>query len=277
VTFILDPNEILDHRFEIVEQAGHGSMSRVYLARDLEHDGERVVVKVMRPEYAKTLGAGRFHREIMILTSLDHPNIVPLIASNEIGELPYYVIPYAPGGSLDRLLVERVYLPLEEVLPIARQVAAALDYAHARKVLHRDVKPGNILFDGDRALVCDFGIARAVELAGGLSLSSTGLIVGTPHYMSPEQALVDKKIDGRADIYALGCMIYEMLVGQPAFDGPTVRAIIAKQLGQRPPSIRVVRPEVPEQVEFAIIERALAKKRRHRPATAGEFIELLAS
>jgi serine/threonine protein kinase len=236
-----------------------------------------VVVKVMRPEYAKTLGAGRFHREIMILTSLDHPNIVPLIASNEIGELPYYVIPYAPGGSLDRLLVERVYLPLEEVLAIARQVAAALDYAHARKVLHRDVKPGNILFDGDRALVCDFGIARAVELAGGLSLSSTGLIVGTPHYMSPEQALVDKKIDGRADIYALGCVVYEMLVGQPAFDGPTVRAIIAKQLGQRPPSIRVVRPEVPEQVEFAIIERALAKKRRHRPATAGEFIELLAS
>jgi len=265
--------EALGDRFEVEREIGHSGMAAIFLARELGCD-KPVVLKVLQPEFAATVGAPRFHREIMIIGSLDHPNILPSIESNEAGPLLYYVTPYAPDGSLRDRIAERGHLPVEETIEITRQVAAALDHAHGHNVLHRDIKPANILFDGDRAMVSDFGIARAIQVAGGDSLSSSGLVVGTPTYMSPEQASGVRNIDGRADIYALGCVVYEMLVGQPPFTGPTVQAMLARHTKERPPKIRVVRPDVPEQVEAAV-EKALEKRAKDRPGSGAAFVEAL--
>lgn len=247
-------------------------MATVYRAEDRQGGGE-VAVKILRPELTALLGPTRFHREIEILGRLRHENIVPLLDSSEAGARLYYVMPFVEGQSLRAHLAEHGTLPLVEVLSIARQVAGAIAYAHAQGVLHRDIKPENVLLDRGRALICDFGIARALEVAGSESFSSSGLIVGTPAYMSPEQA-TGGEVDHRSDIYALGCVIYEMLAGEPPFTGPTAQAIIARQLASLPRPLRTVRPELSLELERAVIG-SLHKDPLKRPADAVQFAEAL--
>jgi len=261
----------LGARYVVQRQIASGGMAAVFLA--VERDtAARVAIKVLLPTFARVVGAERFHREVATLTGLRHPHIVPFLASGQAGTLPYYLTPYATGGSLqDRVGVQ---LALAEVVSVARDVAAALDYAHKENVVHRDIKPGNVVFDGGRALVCDFGVARAIIRASGDELSSSGLIVGTPVYMSPEQASGQHDLGPASDLYALGCVVYEMLVGEPPFSGPTVQAVLARQVGERPRSLRVVRPDLSPRVEEAV-RAALAKRPEDRPRSGAEFVGLL--
>ena len=253
-------------------------MATVYLAQDLKH-GRLVAIKLLRPELATSLGPERFLREIQVTAGLQHPHILPLLDSGALegpsdGARPYYVMPYVQGESLrDHLRRER-QLPIAEAVRIARDVAAALGYAHERGVVHRDIKPENILLSGGQAVVADFGLARALSVADKERLTETGLALGTPHYMSPEQASGDPQVDGRADIYALGCVLYEMLAGEPPYTGPTAQAIVAKGMVGPIPRIRTVRESVPESVERAIT-RTLARTPADRFGTAPEFAEAL--
>ena len=262
--------ETLADRYEIERPLGHGGMATVFLATD-KASGIAVALKVLRPEFAATLLAERFHQEIEFLATLKHPNILPLLESAEAGMLVYYVMPFAVEGSLKERLAGARWLGLRETTGIARDVAAALDHAHDRNVLHRDIKPGNIMFVENHSVICDFGVSRAIVKAGGERLSTSGLVVGTPAYMSPEQASGRGDIDHRSDIYALGCVIYEMLAGEAPFTGRTAQAIMARQVKENPPSLRVVRPEVPEYMEEAVM-RALAKVPEERQASAGEIV-----
>jgi eukaryotic-like serine/threonine-protein kinase len=259
----------LGGRYRIHREVGHGSMARVYLADDLVRGGQ-VAIKALRPELAASLGQDRFLREIRILGRLHHPNILPLLDFSGGGSL-YYVLPYIPGSSLQRRLEKEGSLPWDVVVRIARDVAAALDHAHASEVIHRDVKPGNILLGEDRALVCDFGIARAVELAGGDRLaSSAGFALGTPAYMSPEQA-IGSTIDARCDVYGLGCVLYEMMTGEQPFTGATSQAVLARSLAGDFRPVRTARPDAPLAAEAAI-RAALASAPEQRPETAGELV-----
>ncbi|HTR20095.1 MAG TPA: serine/threonine-protein kinase [Gemmatimonadales bacterium] len=260
-------------RYTVEREIARGGMATVHLARRVD-SGMQVAIKLLRPEFARVVGAERFHREAAVLGTLDHPNILPLIESGQAGALPFYVMPYAEGASLRDRLVREPRLPLADVLSITAGVAAALDYAHAHNIIHRDIKPDNILFRDDRPAVSDFGIARAIIRAGGESLSSSGLIPGTPHYMSPEQAGQVEELDGRSDIYSLGCMIYEMLAGEPPFHGATVQAILARHIAGSPPSLRVVRPDVPTALERAVMQ-ALAKQPAERPSNGAELIQAM--
>ena len=262
----------LGDRYRLHGEVARGGMARVYRADDLVRGGE-VAIKVIRPELAAALGHGRFLQEIRILARLNHPNILPLLDSREGGGRLYYVSRYIAGSSLQRRLATEGPLPLEEVVRIGRDVAAALDHAHGNEVIHRDVKPGNILLDDDRALVCDFGIARAVELAGvdRLASSSSGFVLGTPAYMGPEQA-TGGAIDYRCDVYGLGCVLYEMLTGEPPFTGPTAQAVLARSLSGEFRAIRTVRPDVPATAEAAI-RSGLASEPDRRPRTAVELVE----
>ncbi len=260
-------------RYDIQEQLGKGGMAGVYLAAPVPA-GELVAVKVLHPEFAVSVGAERFHREIRFLASLKHPSILPLITSEQIGGFLLYVMPYAKAGSLTELLRQRAYLSLEETLDITSAIAGALDYAHEQNVVHRDIKPGNILFHDDHAVLCDFGVARAIVEAGGEHLSSSGLIVGTPSYMSPEQASGYTKLTGRSDVYSLACVVYEMLVGEPPFTGRSAQAIMARHVSERPPKLRVVRPDIPQNIEDAVLA-ALAKEPKERPGSGGEFLAML--
>ena len=264
----------LHDRYELVRQLDKGGMSDVYLAKRVA-DGMLVAVKVLRPEFTRTMGREMFHREISLLKDLKHPNILPLLESGEQRERLCFISPYAEGGSLAARFVEDKYYDLSETIEISRPLATALDYAHEQNVVHRDIKPGNVLFMDDRVVLCDFGVARAIIRSGGEQLSSSGLLVGTPHYMSPEQASGVSKLDGRSDIYALACVVYEMLMGEPVFDGPSAAAILRKHRGARPPSLRVVKPELPEHVEVAV-HAALEKQPKDRPATARKFVDMLA-
>jgi len=264
----------LGDRYRLHGEIARGAMARVYRADDLVRGGE-VAIKVIRPELAAALGHDRFLREIRILARLNHPNILPLLDSREAGGSLYYVSRYIPGSSLQRRLANEGPLPLEEVVRIGRDVAAALDYAHGNEVIHRDVKPGNILLGDERALVCDFGIARAVELASGdWQASSSGFVLGTPSYMSPEQA-AGGAIDHRCDVYGLGCVLYEMLTGEPPFTGPTAQAVLARSLSGEFRAIRTVRPELPATAEAAI-RSGLASEPDRRPRTAAELVERFA-
>jgi len=230
-----------------------------------------VAIKLLRPELASAVGPERFLREIEIAAKLQHPHILPVYDSGDADGLLYYVMPYVPGESLrDRLLRERP-LPSGEALRIAREVANALDYAHRQGIVHRDIKPANILLSDGHAVVADFGIARALTAsAAGGGLTQAGMAVGTPSYMSPEQALGEQNLDGRTDVYALGCVLYEMLVGSPPYDGPTPQAVVAKALqGGRP---RLANDSLGVQ---PILERALAREPTDRFATAGEFTQAL--
>jgi eukaryotic-like serine/threonine-protein kinase len=258
--------EALGPRYRAIRELGHGGMATVYLAEDAERRVP-VAVKLLRRELTAILGATRFHREIEILARLHHPGIVPLLDSCEGGARLYYVMPYVAGDSLRARLAAGGPMPLAEVAELARGIAAAIDYAHGQGVLHRDIKPGNILLDRGRALICDFGVARALEVAGPESFSTGGLVVGTPVYMSPEQATGGPG-DERADVYAFACVLYEMLAGAPPYIGATAQAVLARQLGAPPRSLRVVRPDVPAGVEAALAA-ALDKRPEARPGRAG--------
>ncbi len=250
-------------------------MATVYLAEDLVGGGP-VAIKVLRPELAASLGATRFHREIEIATRLRHPNILPLLGSGQAGEFLYFSMPYVAGNSLQALLEQHGRLPLPRVLAIAGDVAGALDYAHAQNVVHRDIKPANVLLEGDKAMVCDFGVARAIVRATSDQSSSSGLVFGTAAYMSPEQATGRGEIDARSDIYALGCVVYEMLTGELAFSGPTPQAIIARHLSEPPRSIRTVRPDLPRHVESAVLT-TLAKAPEDRPPSGAALLRMLSA
>jgi len=263
----------LADRYRIERELGAGGMATVYLARDLRHD-RSVAVKVLRPELAAALGSDRFLREIKTTAQLAHPHILPLHDSGEAGGFLYYVMPYVESESLrDRLTRER-QLPLEEALRITREVADALGYAHSLGLVHRDIKPENILFEAGHAVVSDFGIAKAIAAAGSARLTETGLAIGTPAYMSPEQAAGSQDVDGRSDLYSLGCVLYEMLSGETPYTGPTPQAILAKKLSEPLPRISVVREAVPAGIEAALT-KALARTPADRWVTAAQFAEAL--
>jgi len=265
----------LTGRYTIEHELGRGGMATVYLAQDLKH-GRPIALKVLRPELAAALGPGRFLREIEIAARLTHPNILPLHDSGEAGGLLYYVMPYVDGESLRSHLAREGPLPLDRALEIAREVASALGYAHEHGVVHRDIKPENVLLESGHAVVADFGVARAVWELAGDRLTETGIAVGSPAYMSPEQAGAEERLDGRSDIYALGCVLYEMLVGEPPFTGPTPRAVAAKHLRQSVPSARITRPGVPAAVD-RVIRTALAKVPADRFSDAAHFAAALAA
>jgi len=265
---------LADH-YLIDRELGRGGMATVYLAHDLRHR-RPVAVKVLHPELAYVVGADRFLREIEVAANLNHPHILPLFDSGEVDGLLYYVMPYVPGESLRNKLKREIQLPVGEALTIAREVADALNYAHGQGIIHRDIKPENILRSGEHALVTDFGIARAVEQAGGARLTESGLAVGTAAYMSPEQASGERQLDGRSDIYSLGCVLYEMLAGEPPYTGPSAQAIVAKRLNDPVPSVRRVRPAVPEELDQAVT-RALATVAADRFVTAHDFLRALAA
>jgi tetratricopeptide (TPR) repeat protein len=261
----------LSDRYRIERELGHGGMATVYLARDLRHE-RQVAIKVLRPELAAAIGPERFLREIAITAQLDHPHILPLLDSGRAGPEPllYYVMPLVEGESLrDRLDRER-QLSLGAAIQIAREVAGALSYAHSRGVIHRDIKPENILLADGHARVADFGIARAVGAADSRRLTETGIAIGTPAYMSPEQATGDQHVDARSDIYALGCVLYEMIAGEPPFDGPTPQAILARALTESPRPLGVIRPGLPRSLE-AIIHRATARVPADRFQSGSQF------
>src|SRR5438309_11601683 len=216
-------------------------MATVYLAQDLKHH-RPVAIKVLNPELAGALGPERFLREIDLAARLNHPHILALIDSGESDGFLYYVMPYVEGESLRERLKREGQLPLEEALRIAREVASALSHAHSHDVVHRDIKPENILISGGEAVVADFGIARAIVAAGAEQLTDTGLAVGTPGYMSPEQATAEMQLDGRSDVYSLGCVLYEMLAGHPPFLGTTAQEILARHALDPVPPLRTIRP-----------------------------------
>ena len=264
---------VLGDRFRIDRHLGGGGMCDVFSGFTLEGD-RQVALKILRPEYGTSILSDRFLQEIALLSELEHPHILRLLESSKVGAFIYYVMPFAEGGSLhDRLQRDRT-LTLEEARSITRDVAEGIDHAHANGVIHRDIKPHNVMFHEGRAAICDFGVARAMVRAAGQRFSTSGLVVGTPYYMSPEQARGGSMIDHRADIYSLGCVVYQMLVGEPPFTGRSAQAVMAKHLREQPPSICVVRPEVPKTWEAAIV-RALAKDPNERPESAGEFAGLM--
>src|SRR5437016_13705067 len=238
----------LADRYALERELGRGGMAVVCLARDRRHD-RAVASKVLRQEIAAALGAERFLREIQIAAKLHHPHILPLYDSGAAGELLYYVMPYVEGESLRQRLERETTLPLEEALQVARAVAAALDYAHRHRVVHRDIKPENVMLHEGEAMVTDFGIAKAVSAAAADTLTQTGTAVGTPAYMSPEQASGEVELDGRSDVYSLGCMVFEMLAARTPYTGPTAQAIIAHSFTDPVPALRAFREAVPEWVE----------------------------
>ena len=260
-------------RYELDRELGHGGMAMVYLARDVRHQ-RHVAVKVMRPELAATLAADRFLREIHIAAELQHPLIVPLYDSGATPDgLLWYVMPHVEGETLRARLIREQQLPLEDALAIARDAAEALAWAHAHGIVHRDIKPENMLLSGGHTLIADFGLARALTQAAG-GFTSSGLVVGTPQYMSPEQGAGSGAADARSDIYSLGCVLYEMLAGEPPFTGPTPQAVIARHMSERVPSLVVVRPAIPAALED-VVERSLAKTPADRFPTAQAFGQAL--
>jgi Tol biopolymer transport system component/tRNA A-37 threonylcarbamoyl transferase component Bud32 len=266
---------LLGH-YQIEREIGQGGMATVYLAQDLRHQ-RKVALKVLRPELSAILGGERFLHEIRTTANLQHPHIVPLHDSGESEGIVYYVMPYIEGESLRARLTREKQLPVDESVRIAREVADALDYAHRRGVVHRDIKPENILLHDGRAQVADFGIALAVSTAGGgTRMTETGMSLGTPHYMSPEQAMGERDISAKSDIYALGCVLYEMLAGEPPFTGPTAQAIIARVVTEEPRSLVVQRRSVSPQLE-AVVRKALEKLPADRFSSAAQFAAALAN
>ncbi len=263
----------LADRYAVERQIGRGGMAIVYLARDLRH-GRRVALKVLAPELAQALGPERFLREIDIASQLSHPRIVPLLDSGAADGLLFYAMPFVEGESLRQRLDREKQLPVDDAVEIARQAAAALVYAHANGIVHRDVKPENILLSGGEALVADFGIARAVTAAGGSRLTESGIALGTPLYMSPEQASGETNVDARSDVYSLACVLYEMLAGEPPFTGPTAQAITARKLSHTAPNVALLRDSVPSTIGDAV-RTALAPVPADRYATAAQFAEAL--
>jgi len=260
-------------RYRVLREIGQGGMATVYLAHDVKHD-RQVALKVLRPELAAVIGGERFLAEIRVTAHLQHPHILPLHDSGDANGTVFYVMPYVEGESLRDRLTREKQLPIADAVRIATEVASALDYAHRHGVIHRDIKPENVLLHDGQALVADFGIALAVNSAGGTRMTETGMSLGTPHYMSPEQAMGEREITARSDVYALGAMTYEMLVGEPPFTGPTAQAIVAKVLSTEPTRPTVARRSVPPHVEDAVLT-ALEKLPADRWGSAAEFAEAL--
>ncbi len=263
----------LADRYAIEREIGAGGMATVYLARDLKHD-RRVALKVLKPELGAVLGVERFLSEIKVTANLQHPNLLPLFDSGEAGGMLFYVMPYVEGETLRARLEREKQLPVDDAVRIASAIASALAYAHAQGVIHRDLKPENILMQAGQPVIADFGIALAVSNAGGARVTQTGLSLGTPQYMSPEQATGDRAIDGRTDIYSLGAMTYEMLVGDPPHTASTAQAIVAKVLTERPSSVQTSRPAVSDEVAYAVA-KALEKLPADRWNSAQAFAEAL--
>ena len=261
--------EVLTDRYVLDRELARGGMATVYLARDLQRQ-QPAAIKVMHPRVASALGAERFLREIAVAGSMAHPLSVPLYDSGNAGGVLDYVMPYVEGESLHQRLQRERRLPVDEALRIAHDVADALGYAHGRGVLHRDVKPENILLAGGRALVADFGLARAIGAADYQKLTETGIIVGTIYYMSPEQLREDRDLDQRADIYSLGCILYEMLTGGPPYTGPSLKEVALRILRAPIPSVQALVPSAPPEVDQAI-KRALARPVAERFASMQEF------
>ena len=268
-------NAALADRYRIDRELGAGGMATVYLAHDLKHDRD-VAVKVLHPDLGAALGGERFLSEIKTTARLQHPHILPLLDSGDADGLLYYVMPVVTGETLRARLEREHQLPIPDAVRIAREVASALDYAHRQGVIHRDIKPENILLHDGQALVADFGIALAVQSAGGARMTQTGLSLGTPQYMSPEQAMGERTIDARSDVYALGAVLYEMLAGDAPFIGSSVQAIVAKVMSEKPTPIHTLRDTVPLAIEQAV-STALAKLPADRFGSAAEFSSALAN
>ena len=263
---------LIEH-YSIEEEVGAGGMGIVYRARDLRHD-RTVALKVLRPEIALSVGKDRFLREVRIEAGLTHPHILPVFDSGEGGGLLYCVTPFIEGESLAAKLKRESQLPCDEALRICREIADALMFAHGHDVIHRDVKPGNILLESGHAILADFGLAKALSAADDQSLTRTGFAVGTPAYSSPEQAGADERLDGRADLYSLGCVLYEMLAGQPPFVGPSSDSVVRQHITAEATSVRIMRPAIPEGVE-AILDQLLAKAPADRFSSAEELLRAL--
>lgn len=260
-------------RYVIERELGRGGMAIVYLAADLKHQ-RSVAVKVLRPELSATLASRRFHQEIRIAARLQHPNILAMFDSGEAAGQLYYVMPYVEGEALRERMRREIQMPVDQAIAITREIGEALGYAHARGIVHRDVKPDNILLSSRHAMVADFGVARAIAVAADEEQMSQGLAIGTPAYMSPEQATADGQIDGRSDIYALGCVLYEMLVGEVPFTGPNPQVVLARHAIEPVKSLITARPSVPLSVE-GIVFKALSKVPADRFETAEQFVEAL--
>ena len=265
----------LADRYRIERELGAGGMATVYLAEDLKHD-RKVALKVLRPELAAVIGAERFLSEIKTTANLQHPHILPLFDSGEADGFLFYVMPSVEGETVRDRIGREQQLPVADAVRIASEVAAALDYAHRNNVIHRDIKPENILLHDGSALVADFGIALAASRAGGTRMTETGMSLGTPHYMSPEQAMGDREITARSDVYALGCVLYEMLIGEPPFTGPTAQAIVARVMTEDPRTLAGQRRTIPPGVDAAVLT-ALEKLPADRYASAADFAAALAN
>ncbi|HJQ55096.1 MAG TPA: serine/threonine-protein kinase [Gemmatimonadaceae bacterium] len=264
----------LPERYEFRKLIGKGGAAYVALANDRDR-GHLVAVKILRPEIATVVGETRFRREIEILSHLDHPAILPLLDYGSVNEaLLYFTMPFVEGTTLQMRLREAGPLAIRDAVSIAEDVASALDYAHSRGIIHRDIKPANILVSDGRVIVADFGIARAMAVDSAEQITVSGVSIGTPEYMSPEQVEAMRELDARCDVYALGCVTYEMLAGEPPFTGPTELAIFSRHVNEPPKSIRMLRPEVPAGVDAAII-KALQKSRAARFYTAGGYAKAL--
>ena len=266
--------EALAGRYDITRELGKGGMATVYLAEDLRH-GRDVAVKVLHPDLASALGADRFLREIRLAARLNHPRILPLFDSGEADGFLYYVMPYVDGESLRDRLNRDGQLTLEESLDIGRSVASALDYAHRNRIVHRDIKPENIMLNDGEAMVMDFGIAKALTAAGADTLTQVGMVVGTPAYVSPEQAAGEVEIDGRSDQYSLGCVLFEMMSGERPFTGPTTQSVLNKRFTEPVPSLQSVLEGVPDEIEAAL-SKAMAKDPAARFETSAAFGKALA-
>jgi eukaryotic-like serine/threonine-protein kinase len=263
--------ESLAGRYSIERELGRGGMATVYLARDVQHD-RPVALKVLEPELAASLGAERFQREIKLAARLQHPHILSVYDSGRAGELLWFTMPFVEGESLRDRLTRETQLPIDDAVRICREAALALDYAHRQGVVHRDIKPENILLSDGQALVADFGIA--VALGGGGQLTQTGMAIGTPQYMSPEQATGERSLDGRTDVYSLACVLYEMLAGEPPFSGPSSQAIVARLMSEAPRSLTAVRPAVSPALA-GVVAKAMSRTAADRYTTAGEFSKSL--
>ena len=260
-------------RYDIEREIGRGGMATVFLARDVRHE-RNVALKVLDPELGAVLGSDRFLSEIRTTAHLQHPNLLPLFDSGTAAGLLYYVMPFVEGESLRHRLDREKQLPIDDAIRIATGIAQALAYAHARGVIHRDLKPENVLLQSGQPVVADFGIALALSAAGAARLTQTGLSLGTPQYMSPEQATGDRQIDARSDLYSLGAVLYEMLTGEPPHTGTTVQAVIAKLLTEEPRAVRVLRPGVPPHLE-RVVTSLLAKLPADRIPSAERLVTAL--
>jgi len=265
--------EALVDQYTIVREVGAGGMATVYLARDLKHD-RQVALKVLRPELAAALGSERFPREIRFVAQFQHPHILSLYDSGERRGFLYYVMPFVEGESLADRMAREKQLPIADVVRILKEVADALAYSHARGVVHRDIKPGNVLLSGRHAVVTDFGVAKAVSAAGGDKMTTVGMAVGTPNYMAPEQAMAQSDVDARADIYALGILGYEMLAGRLPFKADTAQGILSAHVMEAPQDVREARPGTPEPLAVAVM-RCLAKAPADRWQSADDLLAQL--